>query len=72
MNNSYGVGLGFRCAKTATKEPEQYVQYHFMHALISMGEEKWKDALDSIEKALQEDPENAEYKATREVIKKMM
>ncbi|WNM60217.1 SUMF1/EgtB/PvdO family nonheme iron enzyme [Candidatus Nitrospira neomarina] len=72
MNNSYGVGLGFRCAKTATKEPEQYVQYHFMHALISMGEEKWKDALDSIEKALQEDPDNAEYKATREVIKKQM
>ncbi len=72
MNNSYGVGLGFRCAKTASKEPEQYVQYHFMHALISMGEEKWKDALESIEKAIQEDPDNPEYKATRDVIKKMM
>jgi len=72
MNNSYGVGLGFRCAKTATKEPEQYVQYHFMHALISMGEEKWKDALDSIDQALKEDPDNPEYKATRQVIMKQM
>ncbi len=72
MNNSYGVGLGFRCAKSASSEPEQYVQYHFMHALISMGEEKWKDALDSIEKALKEDPENPEYKMTRDIIKKQM
>lgn len=72
MNNSYGVGLGFRCAKTATKEPEQYVQYDFMHALISMGEEKWQEALESIDKALKEDPNNPEFKATREVIKKQM
>ncbi|MGV7229831.1 MAG: formylglycine-generating enzyme family protein [Nitrospirales bacterium] len=72
MNNSYGVGLGFRCAKSTTKEPAQYVQYHFMHALISMGEEKWKDALDAIDKAIKEDPDNMEYQATREVIKKQM
>jgi formylglycine-generating enzyme required for sulfatase activity len=72
MNNSYGVGLGFRCAKATNKEPAQYVQYHFMHALISMGEEKWKDALDSIDKAIKEDPNNQEYQATREIIKKQM
>jgi formylglycine-generating enzyme required for sulfatase activity len=72
MNKSYGVGLGFRCAKTSGKEPEKYVQYHFMHALISMGEEKWKEALDSIDKALKDDPDNPEYKATRDVIMKQM
>jgi hypothetical protein len=72
LNNSYGVGLGFRCAKTATQEPEQYVQYHFIQALISMGEEKWKEALDSIDKALKEDPDNPEFKMTREFIQKQM
>lgn len=72
MNNSYGVGLGFRCAKSANREPENYIQYHFMHALISMGEEKWQDALDSINKALKQDPDNKEYQLTRDIIKKSM
>ena len=72
MNNSYGVGLGFRCAKSSNNEPENYVQYHFMHALISMGQEKWQDALESIEKAIKEDPQNEEYKLTRDIIKKSM
>jgi formylglycine-generating enzyme required for sulfatase activity len=72
LNNSYGVGLGFRCAKTVTQEPEQYVQYHFIQTLISMGEEKWKEALDSIDKALKEDPDNQEFKMTREFIQKQM
>ena len=72
LNNSYGVGLGFRCAKTATNEPEEYVQYHFIQALISMGEEKWKDALNAIDKALKNDPENSEFKGTREFIMKQM
>ena len=72
LNNSYGVGLGFRCAKTATQEPEQYVQYHFIQTLISMGEEKWKEALDSIDKALKQDPDNPEFKKTREFIQKQM
>lgn len=72
MNNSYGVGLGFRCAQSATREPDEYVQYHFMQALISMGEEKWKDALDAINNALKEDPDNPEFKMTREFIMKQM
>lgn len=72
MNNSYGVGLGFRCAKSATEEPEEYVQYHFIQALISMGEEKWKDALEAIDQALKEDPDNPEFKTTREFIMKQM
>lgn len=67
-NNSYGVGLGFRCAKAAAPESLQTIRYDFMHALISMGEEKWQDALKSIDQALKGDPENMEYRQTRELI----
>ncbi len=69
-NNSYGVGLGFRCAMTAQGNSLENVQYHFISSLISMGEEKWKDALQSINKAIKSDPENMEYKKTREIIMK--
>jgi hypothetical protein len=33
-----------------------------------MGEKKWKVALDAIDKALKEDPDAPEFKATREFI----
>ena len=39
-----------------------------MHALISMGKEEWKDALTSIDQALKGDPENIEYRQTRDLI----
>ena len=67
-NNSYGVGLGFRCAKAASPKSLHTVQYDFMQALISMGDEKWQDALKSIDQALKGDPDNAEYRQTRELI----
>ncbi|MCA9454021.1 MAG: hypothetical protein KC584_15570, partial [Nitrospira sp.] len=67
-NNSYGVGLGFRCAQSASPSGIQMVQYDFMLSLISMGQEKWEEALQSIEKALKADPENAEYLQTRTLI----
>ena len=44
------------------------VQYDFMLSLISMGQEKWEEALQSIEKALKADPENVEYLQTRTLI----
>ncbi|WP_447970909.1 formylglycine-generating enzyme family protein [Nitrospira sp. M1] len=71
-NNSYGVGLGFRCAKSASTDSMNDVQYDFMHALISMGKEEWKDALQSIDKALEGDSENTEYQQTRELIMKQL
>ncbi|WP_454062884.1 formylglycine-generating enzyme family protein [Candidatus Nitrospira salsa] len=71
-NNSYGVGLGFRCAKSESREMAKNVQYDFMHALISMGKEEWKDALTSIDKALEGDKENIEYQQTRDIIMKQM
>jgi len=69
-NNSYGVGLGFRCANSADGESPETVRYHFMHALISMGKERWNDALMSINKALENDPENVEYQETKDMILK--
>jgi len=74
-NNSYGVGLGFRCAKSAATvsiEATQSARDAFIQALIAMGVEKHADALVSIEKALASDPDNKEYLATRDLIKRSM
>ena len=67
-NNSYGVGLGFRCAQAASPMGMRAIQYDFMHSLISMGQEKWQEALKSIEQALKGDPNNPEYLQTRDLI----
>lgn len=74
-NNSYGVGLGFRCAKSVNAVSEEAAQAGrdaFIQALVGMGAEKNADAMASIEKALAADPDNKEYQATRELIKKSM
>ena len=44
----------------------------FIQALVAMGAEKNADAMVSIEKALAVDPNNKEYLATRDLIKKSM
>lgn len=83
-NNSYGVGLGFRCAKSmeggasvsqtsvvgASSPKWMEGRDAYMAALISMGQEKHADAMGSIEKAIAADPQNKEYKDVREIIKK--
>jgi len=83
-NNSYGVGLGFRCAKSLEGAPQatqaaakapvspKWLEGRdaYMQALISMGQEKHADAMASIEKAVAADPDNKEYKDVREIIKK--
>lgn len=74
-NNSYGVGLGFRCARTAqavSDDTKQTSRNAFMQALIEMGAERNADAMASIEKALAAEPGNKEYLATRDLIKKSM
>jgi formylglycine-generating enzyme required for sulfatase activity len=74
-NNSYGVGLGFRCAKSAPAISDQAMQEGrdaFIQALVAMGAEKNTDAMASLEKALAADPRNKEYLATRDLIKKSM
>jgi len=72
-NNSYGVGLGFRCARpveSASAESMQAGRDAFIQALVAMGAEKNADALTFIEKSLAADPDNKEYLATRDLIKK--
>lgn len=74
-NNSYGVGLGFRCAKSARTMSDAQLQAGrdaFIQALVAMGAEKNADALESIERALMAEPQNKEYLATRDLIKKSM
>jgi hypothetical protein len=74
-NNSYGVGLGFRCAKSAetvSHETQQQARDAFVQALVAMGAEKNAEALIFIEKALSAYPDNKEYLATRELIKQSM
>jgi sulfatase modifying factor 1 len=74
-NNSYGIGLGFRCAKSAQTVSDEAMQAGrdaFIQALVAMGVEKNTDAMASIEKALASEPGNREYLATRDLIKKSM
>ena len=74
-NNSYGIGLGFRCAKSihdVSDEAMQAGRDAFIQALVAMGDEKHANALAFIEQALASDPNNKEYIATRDLIKKSM
>ena len=52
--------------------PRQRAIRGTVQALVGMGAEKNADALASIEKALAADPDNKEYLATRDLIKKSM
>ena len=71
-NNSYGVGLGFRCAKSVIASSDEATQAGrdaFIQALVAMGAEKNAEALSFIEKALAAEPENNEYLETRDLIR---
>jgi len=68
-NNSYGVGLGFRCAKDAPEDVINETQKAYMQSLIDLGGRKYTPALDSIEKALALDPNNKEFIELRDQIK---
>lgn len=74
-NNSYGVGLGFRCAKSAQTVSDETMRDGrdaFIQALVAMGAEKNAEALSFIDKALAAEPNNKEYLTTRDLIKKSM
>jgi hypothetical protein len=67
--------LGFRCAKSVKGVSDEAMQEGrdaFIQALVAMGEEKNADAMAAIEKALEAEPDNKEYQATRDLIKKTM
>ena len=70
MNNSYGVGLGFRCARSVEGDTALQARTFYMDALINMGAEKYQPAMNAIEKALKQDGTNAEYLEVKEMIQK--
>lgn len=58
MNNSYGVGLGFRCAMTAPATVEEELRTVMTEAMKSMGLERYREARHYIDHALEVDPQN--------------
>ncbi len=72
MNNSYGVGLGFRCARSVEDDGMLQARTFYMDALIHMGAEKYPQAMKSIQKALNQDTKNSEYLQLKELIQKQM
>ncbi len=70
-NNSYGIGLGFRCAKDASGSVTEETQQAFMKSLIFMGSRKTDEALNAINTALKLDPENTKFLETKALIQKM-
>ena len=72
INNSYGVGLGFRCARTVQDNGMLQARTFYMDALINMGAEKYPQAMEAIEKALSQDGANAEYAQLKTMIQKQI
>jgi formylglycine-generating enzyme required for sulfatase activity len=72
MNNSYGVGLGFRCARSVETDSVLEARTFYMNALIQMGAEKYPQAMEAIEKALSLESNNAEYVQMKKLIQKQI
>ena len=72
LNNSYGVGLGFRCAKTAPPEFEQQIRDAYITALVEMGREKFGEALQVVNRGLAMDPKNVQLLELRPLIDQSM
>jgi len=60
QNNSYGVGLGFRCARTPPPEIELQIRQAYTTALVEMGREHFAEAQEAVIRGLAIDPKNAE------------
>lgn len=72
LNNSYGVGLGFRCAKTAPPEIEQQIRDSYIAALVDMGRERFPEAQEAVGLGLAIDPKNLELLELRLLIEQSM
>jgi len=60
LNNSYGVGLGFRCAKNGPPEIERQIKKAFITALREMGRERFEEARQAVDRGLAIDPKSVE------------
>ena len=72
MNNSYGVGLGFRCARDKEPESSLEARSYYMDALVQIGENKYQSAKESIENAINISPNNEEYISMKKLIEKTL
>lgn len=72
LNNSYGVGLGFRCAKTAPPEIEQQIRDNYIAALVEMGRERFAEAQQAVARGLAIDPKNVGLLELRQLIEQSM
>ncbi|GKS56576.1 hypothetical protein YTPLAS18_01030 [Nitrospira sp.] len=72
LNNSYGVGLGFRCAQTAPPEIEERLRAASIDAYLKMGREEHHAAMQAVEQGLQVDPVNPELMELRQQIQQSM
>jgi hypothetical protein len=72
LNNSYGVGLGFRCAKAAAPEIDQRIRDAYISALVEMGRERFSEARQAIDRGLAIDPKNVELLELRTLIEQSM
>jgi formylglycine-generating enzyme required for sulfatase activity len=72
LNNSYGVGLGFRCAKAALPEIDQRIKDAYVSALVAMGRERFTEAQQAVEQGLAVDPKNVELLDLRPLIERSM
>jgi len=72
LNNSYGVGLGFRCAKTAPSEIDQRVKDAAILTYVEMGRERFAEARQVLAQGLALDPKNTELLELRQLIEQSM
>jgi formylglycine-generating enzyme required for sulfatase activity len=72
LNNSYGVGLGFRCAKAAPPEIDQRIRDAYVSALVEMGRERFSEAQQAVDRGLAIDPKNVELLELRQLIQQSM
>lgn len=68
LNNSYGVGLGFRCARTAPPEIEQQIRDAHTTALVEMRRERLEEAHEALARGLAIDPMDGELLELRTLI----
>jgi len=72
LNNSYGVGLGFRCAKTAPPEIDEQIKDASIVAYVEMGRERFVEAQQAVSRGLAIDPKNIELLELRALIEQSM
>ena len=68
LNNSYGVGLGFRCAQTAPSEIDQRIKEAAISTYVEMGRERFAEAKRAVARGLAFDPKHTELRELQELI----